>query len=86
MSAQLLDNNKDGIVDDPALEKLSIKEEGMIVILDRDGSTATNHWYQHGHGGAVLFDGEVDPGNPGIFGKDATFEEVVHNINWLQFR
>ena len=31
--------------------------------------------------GAVLYNNEIDPNNPGFWGNDASVEEILHTIN-----
>ena len=82
MSAQLLDNDEDGSVDDPDLEYASGIYEGNIALFVEEGNDAMEHWDEYGDGGAVLFVSEINPS--GIKWEDATFEEVIHNINAIQ--
>ena len=86
MAAQILDNNEDGVVDDVMLKQKLIDNKALIPVFTSENSAAFQSWMDsyNGIAGAVLFVNEIDPTNPGIFQKDATFEEVVHNINIVQ--
>ena len=84
MAAQLLDNDLDGSVDDPAVAALMNSNRegyGIDIFLSERSNAAEN--YQT-NSPAVLYLTEIDPNNPGIFQRDATFEEVMHNINYIQ--
>lgn len=82
--AELLDNNEDGIVDDPALlAQLQIKN-AMMPVFTQDGSSGMNTFFNNYNGdgvSAVLWQTEMDPSQPGHWGSDATIEEILHTIN-----
>ena len=40
MSAQILDNNEDGQVDDPLLSAAALENDGQIAMFEREGSPA----------------------------------------------
>ena len=82
MAAQLLDNDENGSVDDLALKSKSIQEDGKIALFAADGNAASNHWFNKGDGGAVLYASEIN--SSGIKWEDASLEEVLHNINHIQ--
>ena len=44
MSAQLLDNNEDGQVDDPLLLAAALENDGQIAMFEREGSPAENEY------------------------------------------
>ena len=84
IAAELLDNNEDGIVDDPILKAELSSRDALIPILTSEWSAAANNFFNNYNGdgaSAVLFNNEIDPYNPGHWGADATVEEVVHVIN-----
>ncbi len=84
VAAELLDNNEDGIVDDPLLEAELTLNDALIPIFTTDGSVAENNFfnYYNGNGAAaVLYNNEMNPYQPGYWGSDATVEEVIHVIN-----
>ena len=83
VTADLLDNDNDGIVDDPALCH-RLMETGVITpIFQNDDDPAMDDLFDvYDLDIAVLFRNEVKPTvqHPGYMG-DATVEEIVHNIN-----
>ena len=44
MSAQILDNNEDGKVDDPLLLAAALENDGQIAMFEREGSPAENEY------------------------------------------
>ena len=84
VAAELLDNNEDGIVDDPLIESQLISENALMPIFMQDGNAAMIAFDNNYNGNgvsAILFNNEIDPNNPGHWGDDATVEEVMHTIN-----
>ena len=84
VAAELLDNNEDGIVDDPLIEIQLINENALMPLFFQDGNAAMNTFGNNYNGNgvsAVLFNGEIDPTQTGHWGDDATVEEVIHTIN-----
>ena len=84
VAAELLDNNEDGIVDDPLIEVQLISESALMPIFFQDGNAAMNTFANNYNGNgvsAVLYNGEIDPTQTGHWGDDATVEEVIHTIN-----
>ena len=84
IAAELLDNNEDGIVDDPLIKAQLISDYALIPIFSSEGSSAENMFFNNYNGNgvsAVLYKNEIDPNNPGHWGDDATVEEVIHTIN-----
>ncbi len=84
VAAELLDNNEDGIVDDPLIETKLTNENALIPIFYEDGNTAMNtfeNYYQGDGVSAVLWNFEIDPSQTGHWGDDATVEEIIHTIN-----
>ena len=84
VAAELLDNNEDGIVDDPLIEAQLISESALMPIFFQDGNAAMNTFANNYNGNgvsAVLYNGEIDPTQTGHWGDDATVEEVIHTIN-----
>ena len=86
VAAELLDNNEDGIVDDPLIEEQLISENALMPIFYQDGNSAMNTFDNNYYGNgvsAVLFNDEIDPSQTGSWGDDATVEEVIHTINYV---
>jgi hypothetical protein len=84
VAAELLDNNEDGIVDDPLIETQLQNDHAFIPIFSTEGSNAENLLFDHYNGNgasAVLYKNEMDPSQTGHWGDDATVEEVMHTIN-----
>ena len=84
VAAELLDNNEDGIVDDPLIKAQLISENALMPIFFQDGNSAMNTFANNYYGNgvsAVLFNDEIDPSQTGHWGNDATVEEVIHTIN-----
>ena len=84
VAAELLDNNEDGIVDDPLIKAQLISENALMPIFFQDGNSAMNTFDNSYYGNgvsAVLFNDEIDPSQTGHWGDDATVEEVIHTIN-----
>ena len=44
MSAQILDNNEDGQVDDPLLSAAALENDGQIAMFEREGSPAESEY------------------------------------------
>lgn len=82
--AELIDNDEDGAPDDPVVLE-SLQRSGFIMpLFAEEGSPAMQAFERHYSGNgvsAVLFADEVDPSQPGIWGADATVEEIIHTIN-----
>ena len=83
VAAELLDNNEDGIVDDPLLEAELHFAEAMMPLFSSEWSPAMDDvWdYYDGCVSAALFNNEIDPSQPGHWGDDASVEEILHTIN-----
>jgi len=84
VAAELLDNNEDGIVDDPLIEAQLISESALMPIFFQDGNAAMYTFFNHYNGdgvSAVLFNNEIDPTQTGHWGDDASVEEIMHTIN-----
>jgi len=84
VAAELLDNNEDGIVDDPLIEAQLISESALIPIFFQDGNAAMNTFGNNYNGNgvsAVLYNNEIDPTQTGHWGDDASVEEIMHTIN-----
>jgi len=84
VAAELLDNNEDGIVDDPLIETQLTTENALMPIFSSEGSSAENTFFNNYNGNgvsAVLYQNEVDPTQTGYWGDDATVEEIMHTIN-----
>lgn len=81
--AELLDNDEDGIIDDQALKNALIANNTVMPLLAFEGSAVENAFYNNYQdcGGAVLYQNEIDPNNPTLWGNDASLEEILHTIN-----
>ena len=84
VAAELLDNNEDGVVDDPLIKAQLINENALMPIFSSEGSSAENIFFNNYNGdgvSAVLYKNEIDPTQTGHWGDDATVEEIIHTIN-----
>ena len=87
--AELLDNDEDGVVDDQALLSRLQDMNALVPMFNSeeiDESPALLDFEENYNGngaGAVLFADEVDPEHPGLWGADATIEEIMHTINHI---
>ena len=84
VAAELLDNNEDGVVDDPLSESQLISENALMPIFSSEGSSVENIFFNNYNGdgvSAVLYKNEIDPTQTGHWGDDATVEEIIHTIN-----
>ena len=82
--ADLLDQNADGEADDLPLRDMLAAGEAVMPVLEYEGSDAEEalmEWYEGDGISAVLYNGEVNPFQTGVWGEDATVEEVLHTIN-----
>lgn len=82
--AELIDNDEDGNIDDPALLTILTNNEAMMPIFESDGNPAMSTFENNYSGNgvsAVLWQSEMDPTQPGHWGTDATIEEILHTIN-----
>jgi len=84
VAAELLDNDENGFVDDPAL-KVALQSSGALIpIFSQENSNAENVFFNQYNGegaAAVLYNNEMNPNQTGYWGSDATVEEVIHVIN-----
>ena len=84
VAAELLDNNEDGIVDDPLIEAQLTNENALMPIFSSEGSSVENTFFNNYNGdgvSAVLYKNEIDPTQTGHWGDDASVEEIMHTIN-----
>ena len=84
VAAELLDNNEDGIVDDPLIETQLISKNALMPLFSAEGSSVENTFFVNYNGdgvSAVLYNNEIDPTQTGHWGDDATVEEIMHTIN-----
>ena len=83
IAAELLDNDEDGMVDDPIIESALSNTLTVMPIFNSENSNLIDQFFDHydGCAGAVLFRGEIDPSQPGHWGDDASVEEIIHTIN-----
>ncbi len=82
--AELIDNNEDGIVDDPKiLDQLALSQAIMPVFGSQKSKAIRNIEKLIGDDqlGAILWAEEINPASPGIVGEDATVEELLHTMN-----
>ena len=86
VTAELLDNNEDGVVDDTLIEIQLKHKEAFTPIFAYQGSNAEDLLFNHYQGdgvSAVLYDNEISPYQTGHWGSDATVEEIIHTINHI---
>jgi len=83
IAAELLDNNEDGIVDDPAVEYYLRNLNTMMPIFNSEWSSGQDNVFDYYDGciSAALYRNEIDPSQPGHWGDDASVEEILHTIN-----
>ena len=85
IAAELLDNNEDGVVDDPLIEASLIELNTIMPVFQSENGNSIDTFFDNLENdaclGAVLFRNEIDPSQPGHWGDDATVEEVLHTIN-----
>jgi hypothetical protein len=84
VAAELLDNDESGTVDDPLIEAQLANSNALMPLFSSEGSAGENAFFDNytGNGvSAVLYNGEIDPSQPGHWGDDATVEEILHTIN-----
>ena len=68
VAAELLDNDEDGIVDDPLIETQISNENALMPIFSSEGSSAENIFFNNYNGNgvsAVLYKNEIDPSQTG---------------------
>jgi hypothetical protein len=86
--ADLLDQDEDGVADDPQLQSVLANGRALMPVLAYEGSPAEEDlWDQYEGDGisAVLYADEVNPARPGRWGMDATVEEVLHAVHMVGF-
>ena len=83
VAAELLDNDEDGIIDDPNIETALTDNFTVMPVFQSENSSVIDDFFDNFDDctGAVLFRNEIDPSQPGHWGDDATVEEVLHTIN-----
>ena len=83
IAAELLDNNEDGIVDDPEVEYYLRNLNAMMPIFNSEWSSGQDNVFDYYDGciSAALYRNEIDPSQPGHWGDDASVEEILHTIN-----
>ena len=81
--AELLDNDEDGIIDDPEVESSLRNLQTMMPIFNSESSPGQDNVFDFYDGclGAALYRNEIDPSQPGHWGDDASVEEILHTIN-----
>ena len=84
VTAELLDNDEDGIVDDESIKNQLASSNALMPLFVSEGSSAENAFFNNYNGNgisAVLYNNEIDPSQPGHWGNDASVEEILHTIN-----
>ena len=84
IAAELLDNDEDGVVDDPAIFQRLQNQDALMPIFTSEWSSCLDNFEENYNGSgisAVLFRNEIDPNQPGHWGADASVEEIIHTIN-----
>jgi hypothetical protein len=84
IAAELLDNDEDGVVDDVNIYNQLVSNKALMPLFSAEASSSETLFMDNYTGdgvSAVLYAGEVDPNNPGVWGMDATVEEIMHTIN-----
>jgi len=90
ITAELLDNDEDGVIDDYNVELILSNKKTIMPLLSFEGSNAEEVLFSNFDdleenynycAGAVLYSNEISPQNPGFWGYDASIEEVLHTIN-----
>ena len=90
VAAELLDNDEDGIVDDPLIEAQLRDAMAVMPIFveDDEDSPAMKEFEKarEGSSSAYLFEFEMDPDWTGSVNgnhRDATLEEILHTIKLI---
>ena len=90
IAAELLDNNEDGVVDDVNVQNQLLDLYTIMPLFAYEGSIAEELLFNNFDqllensnfcAGAVLYNNEIDPFSPGLWGSDASVEEILHTIN-----
>jgi len=90
ITAELLDNNEDGVIDDDNIKNELLTKQTIMPIFSYEGSETEEVLFDNFElleevnnfcAGAVLYQDEISPQNPGFWSEDATVEEVLHTIN-----
>ena len=90
IAAELLDNNEDGLIDDLNVFDALSNKNTIMPLFSYEGSNAEDLLFdnfdllfeQYNYcAGAVLYNNEIDPNNPGFWSYDASVEEILHTIN-----
>ena len=84
VAAELLDNDEDGIVDNPEIFHILQSQDALMPIFTSEWSSCLDSFEQNYSGdgvSAILFRNEMDPSQPGYWGADASVEEIIHTIN-----
>ena len=71
VAAELLDNDENGVVDDPMVQAELSGANVVMPLLISEGSPAENAMMNNFNGclGAVLYNDEIDPSQPGHWGS-----------------
>ena len=89
ITAEYLDNNEDGEIDDPIMFNELLTREALMPILVSENSTAAQSLFNNYNGegiSAVLFEEEIRPeGSSSQQGFDATLEEILHTITAIGY-
>jgi hypothetical protein len=90
IAAELLDNDEDGVIDDINVQETLLTKQTIMPLFAYEGSNAEELLFDNFDllveeynycAGAVLYNNEIDPNNPGFWGNDASVEEILHTIN-----
>ena len=85
ITAELLDNDEDGTVDDASLLTTLTNASALMPVFSAEGSPGENTFFNNYNGNgvsAVLYQDEMHPaGSSQQDGFDATIEEILHTIN-----
>jgi len=90
VTAELLDNDEDGVIDDFNVELILSNKKTIMPLLSFEGSNAEELLFSNFDdleenynycASAVLYSNEISPQNPGFWSYDASIEEVLHTIN-----
>ena len=90
IAAELLDNDEDGVIDDINVQEVLLTKQTIMPLFAYEGSDAEEMLFDNFEflvkeynycAGAVLYNDEIDPSNPGFLLNDASVEEILHTIN-----
>ncbi len=88
ITAEWLDNNEDGLVDDEIVLAELLAREALMPVFASEGSAAEELMFENYEGegiGAVCYDFEIVIDRPLTSQFDATLEEVLHTISQVGY-